>query len=123
MSEARRGWSPDGIYHAVIESVSVGMVGTLSGVEASAACGAGCLLQPETFSSLSRRLKRCPTCTELVAKQAQEPHAEPAVDTDADPERYAHIAKQMEEVLACVWACEKDWDLDDRIDRSIRYGR
>jgi hypothetical protein len=121
MSEVRRGWSPDGVYHAVIEPVSVGMVGTLSGVEASAACGASCLLQLETFSSLSRRLRRCPACSDLVAKRAEEPDDEPAVD--ADPELHALIVKQMQEVLACVWACERDWDLDDRIDRSIRYGR
>lgn len=39
------------------------------------------------------------------------------------PERRAALGVQLEELLGRVWACERDWDIEDRIDRTIRYAR
>lgn len=30
---------------------------------------------------------------------------------------------QFAELVEMVWACERDWSLDDRVDAAIRYGR
>lgn len=38
-------------------------------------------------------------------------------------ERHADLGEQMETLLLWVWECERNWDLDDRIDASTRYGR
>lgn len=36
-----------------------------------------------------------------------------AIDLDA----------QLSELIETVWACERQWTLDDRIDAVIKYGR
>lgn len=31
--------------------------------------------------------------------------------------------EQYAELIETVWACEREWRLDDRVDAAIRYGR
>ena len=30
---------------------------------------------------------------------------------------------QLAELIETVWACERTWTLDDRVDAAIKYGR
>jgi hypothetical protein len=46
-----------------------------------------------------------------------EPNASPA------PRRWAIIGQQLEDILVCARACERKWDVEDRIDRWLERGQ
>ncbi len=33
------------------------------------------------------------------------------------------LDEQFAELLETIWACERQWTIDDRIDAAIKYGR
>lgn len=35
----------------------------------------------------------------------------------------ASLDRQYAELIEVVWACERQWAIDDRIDSAIKYGR
>ena len=121
MTESHFGWSPDGVCHVVTAQVSAGLRWTVIHPTTRAACGARCLPQPTTWPRVVTEFRRCPTCAEILAERSASPVAQEHAPDAA--ERGAALGQNVEELLGCIWACEMDWELDDRIARAIRYGR
>ena len=35
----------------------------------------------------------------------------------------ACLDREYAELIECVWACERQWTIDDRVDAGIKFGR
>lgn len=43
--------------------------------------------------------------------------------TTNDPAASVGLDAQFAELIETVWACERDWALDDRVAAALKYGR
>jgi hypothetical protein len=49
--------------------------------------------------------------------------AQEKVQTGSNVAKTAGLDAQYAELIETVWACERTWNQDDRVDAAIKYGR